>query len=98
MISCETDTIVIEMNKRHKAEKPYLGFIKCLLPAFGLMSRVFVNGPGDQGSIPARVIPNSQKTVLDASLLSTQHYKVRLEGKVGQSREWSNDLSYILVL
>ena len=25
------------------------------------MSRVFVNGPGDQGSIPGRVIPKTQK-------------------------------------
>ena len=28
--------------------------------------------------------------VLDASLLSTQHYKVRIKGKVGQSRERSS--------
>ena len=35
-------------------------------------SRVFANGPGDQGSIPGRVIPKTQKVVLDASLLSTQ--------------------------
>ena len=26
--------------------------------------------------------------VLDAALLSTQHYKVRIKGKVEQSREW----------
>ena len=26
-----------------------------------LMSRVFANGPGDQGSIPGRVIPKTQK-------------------------------------
>ena len=29
--------------------------------AIGLMSRVFANGPGDQGSIPGRVIPKTQK-------------------------------------
>ena len=29
----------------------------------------------------------TQKMVLDASLLNTQHYKVRIKGKVGQSRE-----------
>ena len=45
------------------------------------------NGPGDLGSIPGRVIPKTQKMVLDASLLSTQHYKVRIKGKVEQSRE-----------
>ena len=49
--------------------------------------RVFANGPGDLGSIPGRVIPKTQKMVLDASLLNTQHYKVRIKGKVKQSRE-----------
>ena len=49
--------------------------------------RVFANGPGDLGSIPGRVIPKIQKMVLDASLLNTQHYKVRIKGKVEPSRE-----------
>ena len=49
--------------------------------------RVFANGPGDLGSIPGRVIPKTQKMVLDASLLNTQHYKVWIKGKVGPSRE-----------
>ena len=53
----------------------------------GLMSRVFANGPGDQSSIPGQVIPKTQKMVLDAALLNTQHYKVRLKGKMEQSRE-----------
>ena len=53
----------------------------------GLVVRVFANGPGDLGSIPGRVIPKTQKMVLDASLLNTQHYKVRIKGKVEQSRE-----------
>ncbi len=35
----------------------------------GLMSRVFANGHGDQGSIPGRVIRNNLKMVLDASLV-----------------------------
>ena len=48
---------------------------------------MFANGPGDLGSIPGRVIPKTQKMVLDASLLNTQHYKVRIKGKVEQSRE-----------
>ena len=46
--------------------------------------RVFANGPGDLGSIPGRVIPKTQKMVLDASLLNTQHCKVRIKGKVEQ--------------
>ena len=32
--------------------------------------------------------------VLDAALLNTQHYEVRIKGKVEQSREWSNALPY----
>ena len=54
------------------------------LPDIGLAVRVFANGPG---SIPGRVIPKTQKMVLDASLLNTQHYKVWIKGKVEQSRE-----------
>ena len=54
---------------------------------YGLAVRVFANGPGDLGSIPGRVIPKTQKMVLDASLLNTQHYKVWIKGKVEQSWE-----------
>ena len=61
------------------------------------MSRVFANGPGDQASIPGWVIPKTQKMVLDAALLSTQHYKVSIKGKVDQSREWSSALPYTSV-
>ena len=49
------------------------------------MSRVFENSPGDRASIPGRVIPRISKTVLDATLLSTHHYKVRIKGKVAPS-------------
>ena len=52
------------------------------------MSREFDNCPGDWGSIQGRVIPKTQKMLLDAALLGTQHYKVRIKGKVEQSREW----------
>ena len=61
------------------------------------VGRVFANGPGDMGSIPGRVIPKTLKMVLDASLLNTQQYKVRIEGKVEQSRERSSALPYTLV-
>ena len=64
----------------------------------GLMSRVFTNGPADWGSIPGWVIPKTQKMVLDAALLNTQHYKVRIKGKVEQSWEWSSTLPYTSVL
>ena len=50
------------------------------------MSRVFTNGPEDRGSISDRVIPDS-KMVLHITLPNTQHYKVRIKGKVEQSRE-----------
>ena len=37
------------------------------------------------------------KMVLDAALLNTQHYKVWIKGKVGQSRERSCALPYTLI-
>ena len=61
------------------------------------MSRVFANGPGDQGSIPGQIIPKTQKMVLDVTLLSTQHYKVRIKGKVEQSRKWHSAFPYTSV-
>ena len=61
------------------------------------MSRVFANGLKDQRSIPGRVISKTQKMVLNAALLSTQHYKVRIKGKVEHSRERSSSLSYASV-
>ena len=38
-----------------------------------------------------------KKMVLDATLLNTQHNKVRIKGKVEQSREWSSALPYTMV-
>ena len=52
------------------------------------MSRVFTNG---------WVIPKIQNILLDAALISTQHYKVSIKGKVEQSREWSSTLPYTKV-
>ena len=74
----------------------YFGF-STALPAIGIMVRVFANGPGDLGSILGRIIPKTQKMVLDASLLNTQHYKVQIKSKVEQSRERSSALPYTLV-
>ena len=53
------------------------------LSTSGLNSE-FANGLGDLGSISGRVIPKTQKMVLDATLLNTQHYKERIKVK------WSN--------
>ena len=63
-----------------------------------LVGRVFANGPKDLGSIPGHVIPKTLKIVLDTSLLNTQQYKVRIKGKVEQSREKSITLPYTSVL
>ena len=52
---------------------------------------------GDWGSVPGRVILKTQKMVLDAALLKNQYYKVRIQGKVEQSWEWSHALPYTSV-
>ena len=52
----------------------------------GLVARAFVNGPGDLGSIPSRVIQKTFKMVLDTSLLNIQQYKVVIKSKVERSR------------
>ena len=61
------------------------------------MSAAFANGTDHRDSIPDRVIKR-QKTVLCASMLNTQHYKVRIKDKVEQSREWNNALLNTSVL
>ena len=62
-----------------------------------LVVRVFVNGLGDLGSIPGRVIPKTLKMGLYTSLLNTQQYKVHIKGKVEKSRERSSALLYTSV-
>ena len=52
---------------------------KIYVQFFGLMSRMFANGPGDRGSIPGRVIRKTPKMALDATLLNIQQYKVRVK-------------------
>ena len=52
-----------------------------MIPDIGLIVREFANGSGGRGSIPGRVIPKTQKLVLDATLLNTQHYKARIKVK-----------------
>ena len=79
-------------QRRHKIRSLYN--INRLI---GLVDRVFADDPGDQGSIPGRVIPKTLKMVLDTFLLNTQHYKVRIKGKVEQSSERSSALLYTLV-
>ena len=64
---------------------------------YGLVGRVFANGPGDLGSIPGRVLSKTLKMVLHTSLFNTQQYKVRIKGNVEQSRERSSTLPYTSV-
>ena len=61
-----------------------------------LVDRVFVNSPVDWGSVTGPVIPKTLKMLLNTSLLNTQ-YKVRIKGKVEQSREKSCALPYTSV-
>ena len=66
--------------------------------SIGLVGREFTNRLGGLGSIPGRVIPKTFKMVFDTSLLNIQQYKVRIKGKVEQSRERSSALFYTSVL
>ena len=59
------------------------------------MSRVFAKGQGEWRSIPGQVIPKTKKMVLDSVLLNTQYYKVKIKGKVEQSKKWGSAFPYI---
>ena len=63
-------------------DKHFLKFItKWIKHCAFVTGTVFANGPEEQGSITGQVIPKTQKMVLDAFLLNTQHYKVQIKGK-----------------
>ena len=49
-----------------------------------------INGSGDLGLIPGRVILKTFKMILDTFLLNTQQYKVRIKGKVNRKVVKSN--------
>ena len=85
-IFCHTDgdTIFLIYDK----SVPYIFIIGLI----GLVGRLFANGPGDLSSIPRRVISKTLKMVLNTSLLNPLQYKVRIKGKVEQSREISSAL------
>ena len=53
---------------------------------------------GRPGFNPRSSHTKDSKKVLDAALLSTQHYNVRIKSRVEQSREWSRVLTYTSVL
>ena len=71
--------------------------MKIKLFNLALVSRVFTNGLENWGSISGRVILKTQKMVLNATLLNTQHNKLRIKGEVEQFREKSNTLPYTSV-
>ena len=48
------------------------------------MSKVFTSGPGFNLML---IHTKDLKMVLDAALLNTKHYKVRIKGKMEQSKE-----------
>ena len=91
MLYCAFGKNYVSSHIHYRRHQDYLhnnNYFKKLLQNWSMV-RVFANGPGDRGSIAGRDIPNTQKMVLDAALLNTQHYKVRIKGKVGQSWERS---------
>ena len=63
----------------------------------GLVGRMFPMVWETWVQSPGRVIPKTFKMVLDTYPLNTQHYKVRIKGKVEQSRERSISLAYTSV-
>ena len=75
----------------------YCNYTCVLNRVISLMSSVLAKSPGDRGSSLGRVITKTQKMVNDAVLLNTQHYKVRIKGKVEQSRERGSALPYTSV-
>ena len=83
-IVCLVATFCFVLIRNYLAGPLHFAFLPyTVLYLYGLLA----NGPGDLGSIPGRVIPKTQKMVLDSSLLNTQYYKVRIKGKVEQSGE-----------
>ena len=65
----------------------FLLLLLTITGSIGPVVRVFANGQANRGSIPGRVIPNTQKMILDASLLNPQHYKIWIKDKLEQSRK-----------
>ena len=52
---------------------------------------------GRLGFNPRSSHTKDSKMLFDTALLNIHHYKVRIKGKVEQSREWSSALPYTLV-
>ena len=61
----------------------------------GLEVRAFANAQVDWGKIPGQIIPKTQNWYLMPPCL-TQNYKVRIKGKVEQSKERSSALPQLI--
>ena len=59
---------------------------------------MIVNGTGDRGFYLRLTQSRNPKIILDASFLKTQHYKVRIKGKVWQSKERSSSPLHLGVI
>ena len=66
--------------------------------SIGLTVEIFANDSGDWGLILGRVIPKTQKMVLNVGLLNTLHYKVWINGKMEKPRERSSANRYYTVV
>ena len=84
----ELDDSILPQNSQRK-EKLYLSMNR-------LVGRVFANGRRS-GLNPGSPHTKDFKMVLDAFSLNPQQYKVRIQGKVVQSRERISALPYTLV-
>ena len=87
----------INPRSQYLGQERKIYFVSLLNQSIGLMSREFANGPGDRSSIPGQVMPKTKRMVLDAALLSSQHYKVKIKSEVEQSRKRSGAFSYTSV-
>ena len=88
---------LIKMLPTNNSFTNHIYLIYICTSLIGLVGRVFVNGPGDLGSIPGRVIPKTLKMVRFTSFLNTQQYKLGIKGKVEQFRERSSAFPYTSV-
>ena len=62
------------------------------MPISGYIYIYVRQSPGRPGFNPRSSHTKDSKMVLDAALVNTQHYKVRIKGKVEQSSERSSAL------
>ena len=75
----------------------YIYIYTCVGGVSVILAHWCPNGLRDQDSVPGQEIPKTQKMVPDASLLSTQHYKVWIKGKWSKTGERSSALPYTSV-